>query len=80
MGNADQESGPRAVADGEELDRPALGRGADRLQARDAGKLLDQRPGARPELRQRQELAEVGDPGEQPVKIDGLSYDSSFEE
>jgi hypothetical protein len=50
-------------ADRQELDRPPLLRGADRLQADESGMVVRERARARGQLLEGQELAEVGDRG-----------------
>jgi hypothetical protein len=80
MRDADEEHGNAAVPDGQQLDRPPLGRGADGLEAREPRELLDQGPRAPGELLEGEELPEVGDPGQQRVELGGGRYDSSFEE
>jgi hypothetical protein len=78
--HADQQRRPPSVADREQLDRPAFGRRADRLQAGEPRELRDQRPRARPQLLDGQELAKVRDPCEERGEIELAAYDSSFEE
>jgi hypothetical protein len=68
------------MTDGQQLDRPALGRGADGLEPRQVRELRRQRarPGA--PLLEGEEVAPVGHPGEERRQVDGDRYDSSFEE
>jgi len=69
------------VPDGDELDRPSFRRRPDRLEASHGGKGRHQRPQIGPELRERQELADIGHAREERGEIDVASgYDSSFDE
>jgi hypothetical protein len=76
--HAEEQDGAGAVADRQELDRPALARRADGLDAGDGGKVLDERARARTQLVEGQELPEVRDAGEKRGEI--TAQESSFEE
>jgi hypothetical protein len=80
MRYAHQQRRSPPIADRQELDRPAFGRRADRLETREPRELGDQRPRARPQLLDGQELAKVRDPCEERGKVELAAYDSSFEE
>ena len=62
--HADEQRRPAAVADGEELDGPSLGRRAHGLETGDPGELGDERTRTGAQLVEREELAVVGDAGE----------------
>jgi hypothetical protein len=78
--HADQQRGPPSVAERQQLDRPFFGRRADRLERREPRELGAQRPRARPQLLDGQELAKVRDACEERGKVELAAYDSSFEE
>jgi len=69
MRDADQEHRTPAVADAQKLDRPALRRLADRLEARLARKLLDEGPGALTQRPEPQELLVLGDACEDVAEV-----------
>ncbi len=71
MRHADQQDGPPPVPDREQLDRPVLGRRADGLQARDAGKLRHEGAGAPSQLVEREELRVVGNAGQRAGQVVG---------
>ena len=71
--HADQERRPRPATDREQLDRPALGRGADGLETCDPGEFGDQPLRARAELFQGEELLEVRHPREQPGEVEHVA-------
>jgi len=60
----DQQHGTPAVADAQELDRPALGGPADRFETGEAGELVDEGTGPLAERPEPQELLVLRNPGQ----------------